>query len=314
MTPRHGSDEPPRSPDASMTLITETYRRALDAGYAEAAARRTAGTEPRRTWRSTAGMVVLAIGLGLGVTAATQALREPAGSALAARRLLETQIVQREAEADALQSDISSMTAEITALQEELLGDEGQPARDEIEAGAVQAGIVPASGPGLRVVLTDAPSDLDEQIDPSLRVQDVDLQVVVNGLWAAGAEAIAVNGERLTAMTAIRSAGDAVLVDLRALTSPYTVDAIGDAVTMQTELARAGAGQHMATLRSTFGIGVQLSSESRLELPGAGMVSLYEAKVPEPAEVLGADPDAEARAPGDAGVAGSAGLTGRDGT
>ena len=57
-------------------------------------------------------------------------------------------------------------------------------------------------------------------------------------------------------MTAIRSAGDAVLVDLVALSSPYTVEAIGDAVDMQTALARASAGQHLATLRATYGIGV----------------------------------------------------------
>ena len=67
-----------RSPDASMTLLTEVYRRPLDPGYAEAAARRAAGSEPRRTRRSTAGLVALAVALGLGATAATLALRQPA--------------------------------------------------------------------------------------------------------------------------------------------------------------------------------------------------------------------------------------------
>jgi uncharacterized protein YlxW (UPF0749 family) len=294
-----------------MTLITETYRRPLDAGYAEAAARRAAGTAPRRTWRSAVGMVVLAVGLGVGATAATQALRQPAGSAAAARQLLETQIEQRGAEADELQTQITAMTTQIAALQEELLGTEGQPLQDEIAAGAVPAGVVPVTGPGLRLVLTDAPSDTPDVEDPALRVQDVDLQVVVNGLWAAGAEAIAVNEQRLTATTAIRSAGDAVLVDLVALSGPYRVEAIGDAVDMQTELARASAGQHLATLRSTYGIGVQLSSQSRLELPGTGLVSLHEAQVPASRT---AAPDAGGDAPEDAGVAGSAGPTGRDGT
>ena len=48
---------------------------------------------------------------------------------------------------------------------------------------------------------------------------DRDLQVIVNGLWAAGAEAIAVNGQRLTACSAIRSAGEAILVDFRPLSA-----------------------------------------------------------------------------------------------
>ena len=311
---RHGSGEPPRSPDASMTLLTEVYRRPLDPGYAEAAARRAAGSEPQRSRRSTAGLVVLAIGLGLGATAATVALRQPATSVVEARELLESQIEQRSAEAEALQDDITTMTNEIATLQEDLLGDVGQPVRDQIEADAVAAGVMPVTGSGLRLVLTDAPSDDPDDVDPSLRVQDVDLQVVVNGLWAAGAEAIAVNGQRLTAMTAIRSAGDAVLVDLVALSSPYTVEAIGDPVGMQTELARASAGQHLATLRTTWGIGVQLTSQSKLELPGTGLVTMYSATVPTAPVTPVPEPEAVEGAPDEAGVAGSAGPTGRDDT
>ena len=312
MSPRHGSDEqarsePPRSPDASMTLLTEVYRRPLDPGYAEAAQRRATGTAPRQTLRSTVWMVALAIGLGLGATAATFALRQPTGSVLAARALLESQIDQRGAEADAMQADITSMTDQIATLQDELLGGEGQSVRDEIEVDAVQSGVMPVTGPGLRLVLTDAPADDTETEDPSLRVQDIDLQVVVNGLWATGAEAVAVNGQRLSAMTAIRSAGDAVLVDLVPLSSPYTVEAVGDAVHMQTELARASAGQHLATLRTTYGIGVQVTSQSKLELPGTGLVTMYDARVPTAAAVPG-------RAPQDGDVTGSAGQTGRDGT
>ena len=314
MSPRHGSSETQRSPDASMTLLTEVYRRPLDPGYAEAAARRASGTGPRLTRRSTAGLVVLAVALGLGATAATIALRQPASSVLEARELLEKQIEQRSVEADAIQADITAMTDEIATLQAELLGDEGQAERDQIEADAVQAGVMHVTGRGLRLVLTDAPSDDPDVVDPSLRVQDIDLQVVVNGLWAAGAEAIAVNGQRLTAMTAIRSAGDAVLVDLRALSSPYTVEAIGDAVDMQTELARSSAGQHMATLRTTFGIGVQVTSQSKLDLPGTGLVPMYSATVPP--SVSGPVPESsdEEGAPDDGDVAGSAGPTGRDDT
>ena len=152
-------------------------------------------------------------------------------------------------------------------------------------------------------------------------MQDVDLQVVVNGLWAAGAEAIAVNGHRLTAMTAIRSAGDAVLVDLVSLSSPYKVDAIGDPVAMQPALARTSAGQHMSTLRTTYGIGVQMSSQSHLELPGTGPVTLHDATVLGASEAPDAHPGAPrrdvngaGRAPEQSGVASSARLSGREGT
>ena len=81
------------------------------------------------------------------------------------------------------------------------------------------------TGPGLVVRLDDAAGDGDgadvdprTDVDDSGRVTDRDLQTVVNEVWAAGAEAVAVNGQRLTALSAIRSAGDAILVDFRPLT------------------------------------------------------------------------------------------------
>jgi len=268
-----------RALDASMTLLNEVYRRPLDPGYALAAQRRAARGEPPRRVRAVAGLVVLAVVLGLATTAATLALRQPAGSALSARQLLERQIEQRTQEADDLQQQISDLTAEIAQLQSEALGG-GSPLLAQNSADAVAAAVVPVTGPGLRVVLTDAPTDDPDTQDPDERVQDVDLQVLVNGLWAAGAEAIAVNGQRLGAMTAIRSAGTAVLVDLVPLSSPYTVDAIGGAPAMQTELARTAAGQHLATLRSTYGIGVQITSQRHLELPGTGQLTLRSAGPP----------------------------------
>ena len=59
------------------------------------------------------------------------------------------------------------------------------------------------------------------------RVLDTDIQLVVNGLFASGAEAVAVNGQRITVLSPIRSAGEAVLVGFRPLTPPYTVTAVG---------------------------------------------------------------------------------------
>ena len=83
---------------------------------------------------------------------------------------------------------------------------------------------------------------------------------------------------------------------------------------MQTALARASAGQHLATLRTNCGIGVQLTSQSKLELPGTGLVTLYSARVPASTVDPGAGAGPTEGAPDDDGVAGSAGPTGKDGT
>ncbi len=71
---------------------------------------------------------------------------------------------------------------------------------------------------------------------------DIDLQILANGLWQAGAEAVAINGHRLSTLTAIRAAGEAITVDYRSLTRPYRVEAIGDPHTSQQQFVRDHAG------------------------------------------------------------------------
>lgn len=278
--PRHDSDVLESVRDASMTLLTEVQRRPLDPGYAEAARRRALGGSAPRGVRTVTWLVLVGLLLGLGVTTATLSLRQPQEGAVAARRLLEQQVRQHRADAEALATQNADLGAQIAGLQNQALSSDDPALLEQVQRWAVAAAQVPVSGPGLRVVLTDAPAGSSTKDDPDLRVQDVDLQILVNGLWAAGAEAIAVNGQRLSATTAIRTAGSAVLVDLVPLVNPYTVEAIGSAADLQTSLARSTAGQHLATLRATYGIGVAITSQRRLQLPGAGTVTLQAASTP----------------------------------
>lgn len=299
MTPRHG-EGPAREPDASMTLLSEVFRRPLDPGYHEAARRKAAHPDAPVGRSRTVGVLVLTVLLGLVVTAATLALRQPSPSAVEARALLLGQIKDETARADEAQRAISATSAQLTALQEQVLAGEDPQLLARLQQDAGASGVVGVTGPGLRVELSDAPA-ADGQDEPDLdhRVQDVDLQVVVNGLWAAGAEAVAINGTRLTTTTAIRSAGSAVLVDLVAMSSPYDVDAIGGPTTLQTQLALGSAGQHLATLRDTYDIGVAVSARSDLQLPGTGQVTLRYASTP------ALDPSASPDPSTEGGVAGS---------
>ena len=99
------------------------------------------------------------------------------------------------------------------------------------------------------------------------RVKDFDLQVVVNALWASGAESIAINGVRLTAATAIRTAGQTVLVDLQPLVSPYRVEAIGDPDAMRSAFARTAGAALLTSLSSGYGITSELVVADELSLP-----------------------------------------------
>ncbi|MCL2090205.1 MAG: DUF881 domain-containing protein [Micrococcales bacterium] len=279
MSPRH-SLPPQREPSASMTLLDEVYRRPLDPGYREAARRRQATGAPAPVGRGVS--LLLAALLGLAVTAAAVDLRRPEPGAVQARTLLEEEIAAQQARAAQARSTIRTTTAQLERLHAAALADEDPALLARLRQDQARSGVVPVTGPGVRIVLTDA-ADVS---DPSNRVQDVDLRVVVNALWAGGAEAVAVNGARLTSLTAIRSAGSAVLVDLQPLTSPYTVEAVGDPDALSVALAGASAGQHLTTLRSTYGIGVQVSVGDNLSLPGTGQVTLRYASDPDTTEPL----------------------------
>ncbi|QCB93588.1 DUF881 domain-containing protein [Cellulomonas shaoxiangyii] len=306
MNRRHSEPGPRRAADASMTLINETYRRPLDPGYQEVADRRRAGTAPRRTVRGGAALLVLAVALGAFATSAATALRRPPPAVLEARALLETEIRERIDRAELLRDANALLAAEVTGLQTAAASSEDPALLAQLQQDAVPGGRVPVVGPGLQIVLTDWVPGPGEQENPDNRVQDVDLQLLANGLWAAGAEAIAINGARLTSTTAIRSAGAAVLVDLRPLGSPYTVEAIGDAAGLQTGLARGVAGQRLASLRQQFRIGVEVTPEKDLELPAAGSATLRSARVLGDAGATGTVPDPTARSTAGAAARGSA--------
>ena len=275
-----------------MALLAEVERQPVDPDYAQSALRRVQPGPRRR--RSIPGRVVIAVVavlLGIGISWAALILRNPTDGALAARAALEGQVRDGRAKVAALTEQNLALATQIGVLQREALGAQDPELLDRTSLWSALAGTAPVTGPGLRVMLSDSTSDVAGNDG---RVQDMDLQVLVNGLWAAGAEAIAVNGQRLTSTAAIRSAGSAVLVDLVPLINPYTVDAIGDAPTMQTDLASSSAGQHLAMLRGTYSIGVDISSQPRLSLPATGVAQLRAAQVPQDVLVAAGLADAPA--------------------
>ncbi|TXR56684.1 DUF881 domain-containing protein [Quadrisphaera setariae] len=277
-------------PDASMTLLVEVLERPLDPGYAAAAERRraaasspgvSAAPRSRRRAALTAG---LAAATGLLVTGAVLALHTPSNPS--DRSELVADIQRRTSEADALAVRASQLRADVQSEQDALLeGDPGAPSASD--GVLVASGTTEVTGPGLVVTLTDGraaatdpanPRDVDPAADA--RVQDGDLQRVANGLWASGAEAVAVNGQRLTAATAIRSAGGAVLVNFRPLSPPYRVEAIGSPNALAASFALTPAARWLQALQDQYGIGVQVSTEEALDLPALDAQRLYSARVP----------------------------------
>lgn len=275
--PRSTTRSVPR-PDASMVLLDEVMHRPLDPGYAEAAERRASGTEPRRTFLGQAIIVLIAVALGAVTATAAAVLRAPAPEVLSARVLLEEEIGQRQAAADQLADQLDALDLEIDELQSAALSETFPDLLATTRRDAAVAGTVAVSGPGIELVVADAVTVPGADAERGSRVQDYDLQIVVNALWSAGAEAITVNGTRLTTTSAIRSAGDAILVDLIGLASPYTIAAVGDPQALTVGFARSVGQQQLSILGSRYGISSSMRELERIEARAGRATDLFHAE------------------------------------
>ena len=262
-------------------------RDALDQGYLEAAARRTAtAPDEARAGDTRARHLVAAVGLFLvGLVITVAAVQAHVGAPEAAQRKLELAgaIADADTRLDELEAQLAAASAEVAALRESVLssGAEGQALQAEIDQLGPSVGTVAVTGPGVVVTVDDAPPDQQalEAGEPDLgRVLDRDLQVIVNGLWESGAEAIDINGQRLTSLTAIRGAGDAVLVNYRPLERPYVVTAIGDPATLGPRFSAGQGGVELETLRQTYGVRYELTTEDQLIVPQEQSLMLRYAK------------------------------------
>jgi uncharacterized protein YlxW (UPF0749 family) len=269
-----------------MSLLTNVMEHSLDDGYAEAAARRgEVGTS--RLPKRLGGKLGLAAGLVLAavvVTVGAAQTRVAAPTEAKERQKLIDQVKSETGAADELQSGVDGLRDTVAAEQRAALEDHGGDSSALVE---LLAGATPVAGPGVRLVVDDAkeasgggsggPRENSDFSDTG-RVRDRDMQRVVNGLWSAGAEAITVNGQRLTALSAIRAAGDAILVDNKPLAPPYTVLAIGDGKHLSTAFQDSADGQYLHVLETDYGIRASITVEDRLRLPAAPSLIVREAE------------------------------------
>ncbi|MFK4146109.1 DUF881 domain-containing protein [Streptomyces sp. NPDC004065] len=271
----------PSRPDASMSLITNVMDHSLDDGYAEAAARKRAAGEGGmpKTLRARLGLAVGLVLAALVVTVGAAQARVAAPTVAKEREELIDRIDRETAAADRLEHTVDELRDDVDARQREALRDSGGNARADLVG--FLAGATEVHGPGVKLVVDDAkeassggsggPRETSGFSDTG-RVRDRDMQRVVNGLWQSGAEAVSINGQRLTALSAIRAAGDAILVDNKPLVPPYTVLAVGDGKQLSTRFQDSPDGLYLNALQDNYGIRTSISVESDLRLPAAPSV------------------------------------------
>jgi uncharacterized protein YlxW (UPF0749 family) len=132
------------------------------------------------------------------------------------------------------------------------------------------------TGPGLVIQLSDSSVAVPQGSDETdYLVSGQDVRAVVDELWLAGAEGVAVNGERVTVSTAIVDIGGSVLVNSAYVAPPYQVSAIGAPDLFDRLTASPGFADFIRARAETFGIGVDYATPSAVDLPAyAGSVNL----------------------------------------
>lgn len=264
-----------------MSLLTNVMDHSLDDGYAEAAARKKseeAGGLPK-TLRAKLGLAAGLVLAGLVVTVGAAQARVAAPVVAKERQELIDRIESETKAADKLESAVDTLRDDVSARQREALKQDG--GGDQADLVGILSGATAVHGPGVRLVVDDAkdassggngdPRETSDFSDTG-RVRDRDMQRVVNGLWQSGAEAVSINGQRLTALSAIRAAGDAILVDNKPLVPPYTVLAVGDGKRLSTRFQNSADGQYLHALRENFDIRTSISVEDDVRLPAAPSV------------------------------------------
>jgi uncharacterized protein YlxW (UPF0749 family) len=266
----HEADQPRFNPVPS--LLRSLLSEHLDPGYAAAAAQR--AERPRwatRGWQAMAALLV-AVVFAAGVAQA----RSTAPGVRETQRALLTRVRASEVDAHALTAQRAGLTSELDGLRRsQLEGDEqGQRLLRQLDELGLAAATTGVTGPGMTVTFSDpgvSPNltDVSKERIPGSRqvVLDRDLQLVVNSLWASGAEAIAVDGVRIGPNATLRQAGGAILADNQPITSPYDIVAIGPPNGLRDAFERSDGFQRMRLLEGAYGVGVSLSMGDALTIP-----------------------------------------------
>jgi uncharacterized protein YlxW (UPF0749 family) len=242
-----------------------------------------------RNWRSAA----VAVFVLAGALFATTSLNSKGLDIRAASITDLDNVVRAERErSDELQARLADLKAEVDQLSRQVDDTAVVRLQKQVDEVRNPAGFAPVDGPGLTVVLDDAPaSEIDEaEQDGDISVDELivhqqDIQAVVNALWAGGAEAMTIQGQRVISTTGIKCVGNTVVLHGVTYSPPYRISAIGDPAQLRANLDASDYIDAYLTVVQAHGLGYDVTQSDRLELPAyEGTSTLSYAKADTPTE------------------------------
>jgi len=214
---------------------------------------------PRRTRRVAS---ILAVTIASGLLFSVSSLNERKHPA--ATSDLATLVRTRQAQVSALDNEVSSLDSEVQGFSSPQVD---APDEDAFTARSTR----PVTGPGVQITLSDAPpGQIPAGATPNdLVIHQQDIDDTMNALWAGGAEAMTVQGVRVTSRTVIRCIGNVILVDGTSFSPPYVIQAIGDPETLRATVTANPRMVNFQVYVTKYGLGWDLQTKSSLSFPPA---------------------------------------------
>lgn len=220
----------------------------------------------RRTLGGRIGTVAVCVLAGVMMTVAALAAR---GTDLRSDRTADMRdlIVTQSSRNEELRRDVAALTEEVGGLAGRQPGNSELTERLAVAEEA--AGLTDLVGPGLRVTLTDAPADVKPAgvSDDALVVHQQDIQAVVNALWAGGAEAMTIQGQRVTSATGIKCVGNTVVLHGVPYAPPYRIEAMGDVPALQSALDSSEAVKVYKEYVTAYRLGWAVADAGQVTMP-----------------------------------------------
>lgn len=207
---------------------------------------------------------VAALVVGFALATGLTASREAAEAQLLRKDQLIELIIERRERADELVVELDGLRNRVQQAEE--LAAAGVPVlRTRIDEIQASAGLIALEGPGVRMTLADSPTCPPGAYE--CIIQDRDVQLAVNALFTAGAEAVAVNDQRVVATTAIRGVGQTILANLSVLSAPYQIVAIGDPRALQQKLRASAFWEEFMLFTRDYGLVMEVEESERMTVP-----------------------------------------------
>jgi uncharacterized protein YlxW (UPF0749 family) len=183
-------------------------------------------------------------------------------------------IEQRDAAVARQQEQLALLQQQVQALTDQAASRNGEvaAAQAEGEQGMASAGVTALAGPGITVTLDDAPPQAGGGLPTGATADDLvihqsDVQGVVNALWAAGADGVAIMGQRLIGTSAVICVGNTLLLQGRKYSPPFIVTAVGSATQMRQQLSASYEVQLLKRAVNDYGLTYQVADQRQVSLP-----------------------------------------------